>query len=102
LIDFIFVICRSKEDERFLKELFENLKSPNIDDRKRCDIFQFLREFITFSHGLQQTREALYKVKIKLFEIVPMVKQDHSRVSNFFKLLYDQGILSVLKVALVI
>jgi hypothetical protein len=27
-------------------------------------MFQFLREFITFSHGLQQTREPLYKVKI--------------------------------------
>jgi hypothetical protein len=26
-------------------------------------MFQFLREFITFSHGLQQTREPLYKVK---------------------------------------
>lgn len=40
-------------------------------------MFQFLREFITFSHSLQQTREL------------------------FYKSLYDQGILSVLKVALV-
>jgi hypothetical protein len=27
-------------------------------------MFQFLREFITFSHGLQQTREPLYKVSV--------------------------------------
>ena len=55
-----------KEDHRFLKELFENLKNPNLDENNRREMFQFLREFITFSHGLQQTREPLYKVRERM------------------------------------
>ena len=51
-----------KEDERFLNELFENLKNTELEVSKRRDMFLFLREYISFLHGLQQAREPLYQV----------------------------------------
>ena len=51
-----------KEDERFLNELFENLKNTELEVAKRRDMFLFLREYISFLHGLQQAREPLYQV----------------------------------------
>lgn len=65
-----------QDDERFLNELFENLKNVNLELEKRQDMLQFLREFTSFLHGLQQTREP------------------------FFKSLYDHGILDVIEIAL--
>ena len=66
-----------KDDDRFLNELFESLKNVDIELQKRTDMFQFLREFTSFLHSLQQTREP------------------------FFKTLHEHGILTVIEVALV-
>jgi protein phosphatase 4 regulatory subunit 3 len=68
-----------QEDERFLNELFESLKNTDFqsdDVQKRRDMFQFLKEYISFLHGLQQAREPLYQS------------------------LYSHGILTVVEVAL--
>lgn len=51
-----------QEDDRFLNELFENLKNPDLDVSKRRDMLQFLREYTSFLHGLQQTREPFFRV----------------------------------------
>ncbi|CAF0822269.1 unnamed protein product [Brachionus calyciflorus] len=65
-----------QEDERFLTELFQHLKDSNLDLNKRKDMLLFLREYTSFLHGLQQTREP------------------------FFKSLYDHGILNVIEITL--
>lgn len=50
------------QDEKFLGELFAQLKDDATDDEKRRDLVLFLKEFCTFSQTLQpQAREKFFK-----------------------------------------
>jgi protein phosphatase-4 regulatory subunit 3 len=59
-----------QDDDRFLNELFENLKSSELAIDKRRDMILFLREFISFLHGLQQTREPYFRVNFHYLFII--------------------------------
>uniref|UniRef100_T1J957 Uncharacterized protein n=1 Tax=Strigamia maritima TaxID=126957 RepID=T1J957_STRMM len=66
-----------QEDEKFLSQLFAQLKDESTEEEKRRDLVLFLKEFCTFSQTLQpQARE------------------------NFFKALSNLGILQALEVTL--
>lgn len=79
----ILTFVSFKADERFLAELFENLKNINLEVERRRDMLQFLHEFISFLYGLQQTREPFIQLLhehglLDVIEMGLMVKDDKS------------------------
>ncbi|KAI6213365.1 hypothetical protein M3Y94_00141700 [Aphelenchoides besseyi] len=52
-------------DKELMKRLFDELKTPDLDMRRRRDLTQFLREFCSFVHSLQSSaasgREQFFK-----------------------------------------
>jgi len=67
LSSFIFfnkvdIVSQIQEDEKFLDELFTQLKDDKTDETRRMELVLFLKEFCTFSQTLQQqAREQFYK-----------------------------------------
>jgi len=90
-----------KEDERFLTELFENLKNTELEIVKRRDMFLFLREYISFLHGLQQAREPLYQVAA-FHSLISLPNNKHSISKPPTQSLYNHGILFVVEIALTV
>ncbi|CAJ0946870.1 unnamed protein product [Ranitomeya imitator] len=53
---------KTREDEKFLTELFAHLTDEATDDEKRQELVNFLKEFCAFSQTLQpQNRDAFFK-----------------------------------------
>ena len=51
-----------QEDEKFLTDLFNQLREPKTPEDRRKELVLFLKEFCQFSQTLQpQSRESFYK-----------------------------------------
>ncbi|XP_057703702.1 serine/threonine-protein phosphatase 4 regulatory subunit 3B [Corythoichthys intestinalis] len=61
------IVSMLQEDEKFLTEVFAQLTDEGIDNSKRRELVNFVKEFCTFSQTLQpQNRDAFYKTLANL------------------------------------
>ncbi|XP_006905575.2 serine/threonine-protein phosphatase 4 regulatory subunit 3B [Pteropus alecto] len=79
IANFIFlnkveIIRMIQKDDKFLPQVFSQLKDKTTDDDKRRDLVFFFKEFCSFSQSLQpQSKGALFKTLTKL-GILPALK----------------------------
>uniref|UniRef100_A0A8C3YVV2 Protein phosphatase 4 regulatory subunit 3C n=1 Tax=Catagonus wagneri TaxID=51154 RepID=A0A8C3YVV2_9CETA len=79
LTTFIFlnkveIVSMLQEDDKFLDEVFSQLRDKTTDDDKRRELLFFFKEFCAFSQTLQpQSKDALFKTLTRL-GILPTLK----------------------------